>query len=160
MRKSPQFKLKHMKTAIRIISGLPEKDDRCSREEAAEQLAEHFKRAFRKGYTPREVSASLRKEGIIMAEQLIARYQEPDDDAENKRDPAGGGKKDSQKKSGTGQTNKETLSGNQATSFQENQPSRPENIAEPPDDLTAPTRKSTVRHGSFEIRPDTPIGEL
>ena len=98
MRKSPQFKLKHMKTAIRIISGLPEKDDRCSREEAAEQLAEHFKRAFRKGYTPREVSASLRKEGIIMAEQLIARYQEPDDDAENKRDQAGGGKKDSQKR--------------------------------------------------------------
>ena len=76
MKKPPQFKLKNIKRAQQIISGLPEKEDSCSREEAAEQLAEYFRRAFKKGYSPKEVAISLRKSGIIMPEILIARYQE------------------------------------------------------------------------------------
>ena len=65
MKKPPQFKLKNIKRAQQIISGLPEKEDSCSREEAAEQLAEYFRRAFKKGYSPKEVAISLRKSGII-----------------------------------------------------------------------------------------------
>ncbi|MBD5557440.1 MAG: hypothetical protein HDQ92_02400 [Desulfovibrio sp.] len=53
------------------------KDTRCSREEAAAFLEKDLKRAFRKGYTTKELCALLKKAGIIIPERLVARYQEP-----------------------------------------------------------------------------------
>ncbi len=53
------------------------KDIRCSPEEAAAFLEKDFKRAFRKGYTPKELCALLKKAGIVIPERLVARYQEP-----------------------------------------------------------------------------------
>ena len=64
-------------TAQKILRELPVKDTRCSREEAAAFLEKDFKRAFRKGYTPTELCAFLKKAGIIIPERLVARYQEP-----------------------------------------------------------------------------------
>ena len=66
-----------LRTARRLLRELPVKDTRCSREEAAAFLEKDLKRAFRKGYTPKELCALLKKAGIIIPERLIARYQEP-----------------------------------------------------------------------------------
>ena len=74
-----------LRTAQKILKELPVKDTRCSREEAAAFLEKDLKRAFRKGYTPKELCALLKKAGIIIPERLIARYQEPaDEDGENR----------------------------------------------------------------------------
>ena len=75
MRKSQQVWPHQIKLAQKIITALPEKDDRVSKEKAAEMLAEYFRRGFRKGYTARELSAFLREEGIVIGEQYIAPYQ-------------------------------------------------------------------------------------
>lgn len=160
MKKPPQFKLKNIKRAQQIISGLPEKEDSCSREEAAEQLAEYFRRAFKKGYSPKEVAISLRKSGIIMPEILIARYQENNDEPENTTISAPPEKEECPKKNGEAQEKEEMPGGKSEKPVQENQSSTPEKITPPLDDLMAPVKKPPARHGGFEIRPDTPIGEL
>ncbi|WP_165078903.1 MULTISPECIES: hypothetical protein [unclassified Desulfovibrio] len=46
-----------LRTAQKILRELPVKDARCSREEAAAFLEKDLKRAFRKGYTPKEQCA-------------------------------------------------------------------------------------------------------
>ena len=75
-----------LRTAQRLLRELPVKDTRCSREEAAAFLEKDLKRAFRKGYTPKELCALLKKAGIIIPERLVALYKEPVGDArENER---------------------------------------------------------------------------
>ena len=64
-------------TAHRLLRELPVKDTRCSRQEAAAFLGKDLKRAFRKGYTPKELCPLLKKADIVLPERLIARYQEP-----------------------------------------------------------------------------------
>ena len=65
-----------LRAAQKILKELPVKDTRFSREEAAAFLEKDLKRAFRKGYTPKELCALFKKAGIIIPERLIARYQE------------------------------------------------------------------------------------
>ena len=60
-----------LRTAQKILRELPVKDTRCSSEEAAAFLEKDLKRAFRKGYTPKELCALLKKVGIIIPERLI-----------------------------------------------------------------------------------------
>ena len=62
------------------------KDTRCSREEAAAFLEKDLKRAFRKGYTPKDLCVLLKKASIIIPERLIARYQELPEPAEDNRE--------------------------------------------------------------------------
>ena len=66
-----------LRTAQKLLRELPVKDTRCSREEAAAFLEKDFKRAFRKGYTPKELCDLFEKAGIIITERLIASYQDP-----------------------------------------------------------------------------------
>lgn len=74
-----------LRTARTILSELPVKDNRCSREQAAAFLEKDLKRAFRKGYSPKELCALFKKAGIIIPERLVARYQERDEGAEENR---------------------------------------------------------------------------
>ncbi len=160
MKKTPQFKLKNIKRAQQIISALPEKEDKCTREEAAEQLAEFFKRGFRKGYTPKELSRFLREEGIIMPENLIARYQEDDDEPKNLKVYAPLQKEEASENCELSQSKEETPASNSKVQVEKKQSSFAEKTIPPLDDLIAPVKKPAIRHGGFEIRPDTPIGEL
>ena len=77
MGKIGKIRPEQLRTAQKILRELPVKDTRCSSEEAAAFLEKDLKRAFRKGYTPKELCALLKKVGIIIPERLIARYHEP-----------------------------------------------------------------------------------
>lgn len=74
-----------LRTARAILSELPVKDNRCSREQAAAFLEKDLKRAFRKGYNPKELCALFKMAGIIIPERLVARYQEPGEGTEKNR---------------------------------------------------------------------------
>lgn len=148
-----------IKTAQRIISELPEKNNSCTREEAAELLANDFKRAFKKGYTPKEICALFKSHGIVMAEYLVARYQiSEEEDSLDAPQPR------PRKKNG--------LELNQRRQAPENEPLAVRNTRETNADATgiqvkdAATRSADVAEsqsvlpGKFAIIPDTPIGEL
>ena len=160
MKKTPQFKLKNIKRAQQIISALPQKEDKCTREEAAEQLAEYFKRGFKKGYTPKELSRCLREEGIIMPENLIARYQEDDEEPKNLKGAAPLPQEKTPENCEPAQAKEETPASNSKVQVEKKQSSGAEKTIPPLDDLIAPVKKPAIRHGGFEISPDTPIGEL
>ena len=163
------------------------KDNRRSREEAAAFLEKDLKRAFRKGYTPKELCALFKKAGITIPERLIARYQEPVEvDGEN-RDLQSGKQGGREEKYGTvpsRQTKdveaaKDIIPTSQSAAASEPKsepvwrgtspmiPDKPMNdtVAKG----TTPTSKNKtkpkpkpepVRYGTFTIIPDTPIGEL
>ena len=144
-----------IKTAQRIISELPEKNNSCTREEAAELLANDFKRA----YTPKEICALFKSHGIVMAEYLVARYQiSEDEDSRDTPQPR------PRKKSG--------LEINQDGQAPENKSLALQNSQQTNADATGIKAKDTglrsanaadgqsVLPGKFAIIPDTPIGEL
>ena len=138
-----------LRTAQKILRELPVKDTRCSREEAAAFLEKDFKRAFRKGYTPKELCALLKKAGIILPERLIARYQEPGVEEVENREV--GSEKQVSKAEGNGKL-----------------PCQKTEDAEAAKDATTPKeieakpkpKPESARYGTFTIIPDTPIGEL
>ncbi|WP_165076945.1 MULTISPECIES: hypothetical protein [unclassified Desulfovibrio] len=76
MGKIGRIRPEQLRSARRLLRELPVKDTRCFREEAAAFLEKDLKRAFRKGYTPKELCVLLKKAAIIIPEPLIARYQE------------------------------------------------------------------------------------
>ena len=84
MAKAGKIRPKQIKKAQRLISSLPVKDEGCSREEAAALLEKDLKRAFKKGYSPKEICALFKKEGIIIARHVIEKYQDEDDDTQLK----------------------------------------------------------------------------
>ena len=161
MRKSQQVWPHQIKLAQKIISALPEKDDRVSKEKAAELLAEYFRRGFRKGYTAKELSAFLREEGIVIGEQYIAPYQTDCMTASARKRTRRTKKEDAPEKNSS-DSGDETKP---LTSTNGNQPevqtkSKNDLSEEDFDDWASPVNKSSVRYGTFEIKPDTPIGDL
>lgn len=86
MGKVGKIRPEQLGTAQRLLRELPAKDTRCSPEEAAAFLEKDFKRAFRKGYTPKELCVLLKKARIIIPEHLIAYYQESVEAAGENRD--------------------------------------------------------------------------
>ncbi len=138
-----------LRTAQRILRDLPVKDTRCSRVEAVAFLKKDFRRAFRKGYTSKELCALLKKAGIIIPERLVARYQEPvEEDGENgdfKPEEQGGRDERSSivppQKMEDAEVTKDTI-----LSSENEAKTRP--------------RPEPVHYGTFTIVPDTPIGEL
>ena len=138
-----------LRTAQKILRELTVKDTRCSREEAAAFLEKDFKRAFRKGYTPKELCALMKKAGLIIPEHLIVQSQEP---------------------VGKLGVNKDRESGKQGSRAERNSivTSQKNGNDEVAKDLTpsgevqgAPmTKPVPERYGTFPIIPDSPIGEL
>ena len=60
--------------AKKLLQDLPEKDDGKTRTEAAEFLERDFRKALGKGYSPKELSAILKNEGIIIPAYLVKKY--------------------------------------------------------------------------------------
>ena len=149
MGKIGKIRLEQLRTAQKILRELPVKDTRCSREEAAAFLEKDLKRAFRKGYTPKELCALLKKVSIILPECLIARYQEPaEEDGEN-----GDFKPEEQGGCDEGNSIVPPQKTEDAEVAKDTTPSS-ENEAKPT------PKPESVRYGTFTIVPDTPIGEL
>ena len=63
-----------------LLQNLPEKDDRKTREEAAGILEKDFRKALKQGYTPKELSAMLKAEGIIIPAYLVEKYLKPENE--------------------------------------------------------------------------------
>ena len=148
-----------IKTAQRIISELPEKNDSCTREEAAELLANDFKRAFKKGYTPKEICALFKNHGIVMAEYLVARYQiseeEDSPDAPQPRPRKKNGLETSQQ--GQAPENKSQAVQN---TRQINADAPRTQVKDAGTGSANVADSQSVLPGKFAIIPDTPIGEL
>ncbi len=60
--------------AHRRLQDLPEKEERKTRQEAAQLLENDFRKAMKKGYTPEEIRDLLKAENIIIPAYLIRRY--------------------------------------------------------------------------------------
>ena len=149
MGKTGKITREQLGTAQRLLRGLPVKDTRCSREEAVAFLEKDIKRAFRKGYTPKELCVLLKKAGIIFPERLIARYQEPGVEEVKNREVAS-------EKQGSSAEQNSTLPPRQTENIES-----VKNITTPRGLEAKPHPKpEPVRYGTFTIIPDTPIGEL
>lgn len=147
MAKVGKIRPQQLKTARRILSQLPVKDEHCTREEAAALLEKDFRRAFKKGYTPKELCAMFKKEGIIIPAQLVARYQEPEEDDQKTEHEV------------QDKIDGKTAENGNAAQMEPVSPvtQKPETNSEKQD---MPKPQNPVRHGKFKITPDTPIGEL
>ena len=78
MAKTGKLRPEQLARAQRLLSDLPEKDERKTREEGAEFLEKDFRKALRKGYTPKEISAMLKNEGIIIPAYLVEKFLKPE----------------------------------------------------------------------------------
>lgn len=147
MSKVGKIRPQQLKTARKILSQLPVKDEHCSREEAAALLEKDFKRAFKKGYTPKELCALFKKEGIIIPAPLVARYMETEDEDEKKENNV--------------EEKTDSNTADKGIAAHEKTASSVTQNSEADSEETALTKsQSPVRHGKFKITPDTPIGEL
>ena len=66
MAKGGTVRLEQIRQAQKLLNELPPKDDRKTRQESAEILEKDFRKAFKKGYTPKELSQILKNAGIII----------------------------------------------------------------------------------------------
>lgn len=74
MAKGGTLRPEQIKQAQRLLNDLPAKDDRKTREEAAGILEKDFRKAFKKGYTPQELSMMLKNAGIIIPAYLTEKF--------------------------------------------------------------------------------------
>lgn len=74
MEKRGTLRLEQIKLVQRLLTELPEKDHRKTREEAAEILEKDFQKAFPKGYSPKDICIILKNAGIIIPAYLIKKF--------------------------------------------------------------------------------------
>ena len=74
MAKGGTVRLEQIRQAQKLLNELPPKDDRKTRQESAEILEKDFRKAFKKGYTPQELSMMLKNAGIIIPAYLIKNF--------------------------------------------------------------------------------------
>ena len=60
--------------ARKLLHDLPKREDGKTRPEAAEFLESDFRKAFKKGYSPKELSLLLKNAGIIIPAYLIQKF--------------------------------------------------------------------------------------
>ena len=161
MAKAGKIRPKQIKKAQRIISSLPVKDEGCSREEAAALLEKDLKRAFKKGYSPKEICALFKKEGIIIARHVIEKYQDEDEDMPHKTSFF---QKTAPNEKGTPlKSSEETASNSFVPPHPESQMPQ-SSLQKNTEDSKIPGQthsdETYLKPGAFPITPDTPIGEL
>ena len=76
MTDGPMMSPEKIAKARTVLQGLPVRDRRKTRSQAAQMLESDFRRALRKGYEPAELSRILKKEGIIIPMHLIEKYSQ------------------------------------------------------------------------------------
>lgn len=74
MKKGGTIRPEQIRQAQRLLNELPVKDNRKTREEAAGILEKDFRKAFKKGYTPQELSMMLKNVGIIIPAYLTEKF--------------------------------------------------------------------------------------
>lgn len=74
MKKGGTIRPEQIRQAQRLLNELPVKDNRKTREEAAGILEKDFRKAFKKGYTPQELSMMLKNAGIIIPAYLTEKF--------------------------------------------------------------------------------------
>ncbi len=74
MKKGGTIRPEQIRQAQRLLTELPVKDNRKTREEAAGILEKDFRKAFKKGYTPQELSMMLKNAGIIIPVYLTEKF--------------------------------------------------------------------------------------
>lgn len=80
MAKGGKLRPAQLARAQKLLSDLPEKDERKTREEAAEFLEKDFRKALKKGYTPKELSMMLKNAGIIIPACLVEKFLKPENE--------------------------------------------------------------------------------
>ena len=81
MKKGGTIRSEQIRQAQKLLNGLPVKDDKKTREEAAGILEKDFRKAFKKGYTPKELSTMLKNAGIIIPAYLMEKFLKAEDEA-------------------------------------------------------------------------------
>ena len=74
MKKGGTIRPEQIRQAQKLLNELPAKDNRKTREEAAGILEKDFRKAFKKGYTPQELSMMLKNVGIIIPAYLTEKF--------------------------------------------------------------------------------------
>lgn len=74
MKKGGTIRPEQIRQAQKLLNELPAKDNRKTREEAAGILEKDFRKAFKKGYTPQELSMMLKNAGIIIPAYLTEKF--------------------------------------------------------------------------------------
>lgn len=86
-----------------LLQELPEKDDRKTREEAAGLLEKDFRKALKKGYTPKELSAMLKNTNIAIPAYLVKNFLTPEEGAPRPKAPKPAPKKPAERAPADGQ---------------------------------------------------------
>ena len=80
MAKNAKIRLEQIIRAQKLLQDLPEKDERKTRQEAATLLETDFRKAFQKGYSPKEITAMLKNAGIIIPAYLVKNFLTPENE--------------------------------------------------------------------------------
>lgn len=78
MKKGGTIRPEQIRQAQRLLNDLPVKNDKKTRKETAEILEKDFRKAFKKGYTPKELSMLLKNAGIIIPAYLTKKFLAPE----------------------------------------------------------------------------------
>lgn len=81
MKKGRTIRPEQIRQAQKLLNELPVKDNRKTREEAAGILEKDFRNAFKKGYTPKELSMMLKNAGIIIPAYLAEKFLKSENEA-------------------------------------------------------------------------------
>lgn len=161
MGKALKIRPKQIRTARKLISSLPEKDDGCSREEAAALLEKDFKKAFKKGYTPKEICALFKQQGIIIAKHLVEKYQiDEDSDQENININPDKSEENIQINNEAKISETQNQEEKNSNTLPEQKPKTFLEFDNVHKKQSNESQKSSTGYSSFKIIPDTPIGEL
>ena len=87
MASKAKIRMSEIERARKLLLDLPEKDDRKTREEAAEMLEKDFRKVLKRGYTPRELSMMLKNAGIIIPAYLVERFLKPENENPRPKPP-------------------------------------------------------------------------
>ena len=69
-----KIRAEQLTRAKKLLHDLPKREDGKTRPEAAQFLESDFRKAFKKGYSPKELSLLLKNEGIIIPAYLIQKF--------------------------------------------------------------------------------------
>ena len=78
MASKAKLRPEQIERARKLLNDLPEKDDRKTREEAAQLLEKDFRKVLKRGYTPKELSMMLKNAGIIIPAYLVEKFLKPE----------------------------------------------------------------------------------
>ena len=80
MASAPTIRPEQITRAKKLLQDLPEKENKKTRPEAAKLLEKDFRKALKKGYSAKEISAVLKNEGIIIPAYLVKNFFSESDD--------------------------------------------------------------------------------